>query len=98
MVCTPLILYAVLSSWLPVEFYTAAQQEALEQAYRLLGEHFDGSVIAVSGDVNVEGKENDAVRVFWSGGYVSAVGLAQLALQGILKNEPTGDQAPDDAD
>lgn len=52
-----------------------AQHDALKQAYDLLGEHFEHSLIAIATTVGKDEKE-EATQVFWRGGRVAAIGLA----------------------
>jgi hypothetical protein len=59
---------------------TEHQEQALQQAYRLLGDHFDGALIAVVTEVgNFDGEAKEASRVLWSGGYMQARGLCAEA-------------------
>lgn len=65
----------------------AAQQQALEHAYRILSEHFDDSLIVIgtqSDQATPDGGQGDAIQVFWAGGYLSALGMCEKARHVIL--------------
>ena len=66
---------------MPTSGYTAAQDEALSKAYQLLTEHFDCALIIVSSDMedNETHDEVEGSRIFWSGGYLNALGMAVQA-------------------
>lgn len=73
---------------------TDAQQEALNRAQQILGEHFDTSVIAVLAVIPAPGGGlNEASQVAHSGGRMAAIGLAveaTRALQSIKHYEKHG--------
>ena len=57
---------------------TQAQQDALQRAFEILGEHFDGHVICVHS--NCEEDEEDNVSEFqcaWNGGLSLGMGLVE---------------------
>lgn len=57
---------------------TPRQQEVFQQIYELLGEHFDGAILAIEvHDVGDNGR-NIATRFAWVGGGSQAIGLADL--------------------
>lgn len=64
---------------------TAAQREARDKAYDILGEQFDHVLIALSFET-----DQGCVQVnYWKGGYIPALGLATYAQNWILtKTEP----------
>jgi hypothetical protein len=70
---------------------THAQRDALIRAYSILGEHFDHSLIAIStaSELRTEkGEEGDAIRVFWNGGYIAAVGLSIITNKILMTHSP----------
>lgn len=72
--------------------FTEVQQAALERAYEILGEHFDGCLIGVIADVEVPGSEEqqESVRVYYAGGRTLALGLAcqaRLVIEGNMSRE-----------
>lgn len=72
---------------------TLAQQQALEKAYDLLGEHFDHVLIAIS----TEYAQEDgmvATRVFWKGGPIPAIGLCEEAKTTLLNTGKRTDSEP----
>lgn len=79
-----------------MSLYTDAQKEALEKAYDLLGEHFDASLIVVSAEVQdpADEKSSDCIRVYWSGGFPNAIGLASIAAAKIMENDPMTEAQP----
>jgi hypothetical protein len=69
---------------------TPAQQEALEKAYAILGEHFDFSIIGV-GWTTEHDEPTEASRYFYKGGRMACIGLA-VSMQHALLRE--GDPDP----
>lgn len=67
--------------------FTPQQQSALESAYQILGEHFDGSLIVVLTECG-DDKPQEAVRVYWHGGRLQALGMCEDAKDRILRKEP----------
>jgi len=62
---------------------TTAQQEAIDKAREILGEHFAAYVMVVQIDVGDKGESNPA---FWDGGYATAYGLVCLAARDMVAN------------
>ncbi len=58
------------------ELITEAQQQALERAYAILGEHFDAALIVVCWERD---DRSDAFRLIYKGGFASALGLSVYA-------------------
>jgi hypothetical protein len=76
---------------------TEPQQQAIESAYRILGEHFDSSLIVVGTASEMktpEGESGDAIRVFWSGGYLSALGMCEMGRSVIIKATAEPERQP----
>lgn len=61
---------------------TQSQQEAIQKAYSLLGEHFDCSLIVVD-TTESDGDEHVA---YWSGGSMRALGLAVYVQDRLLRS------------
>lgn len=59
---------------------TEQQRDALNAAYDLLGEHFEGSLIAVYASAMDGNNPVEIAKVLWSGGNMSARGLAREAV------------------
>lgn len=57
------------------------QEEALGQAYAVLGEHFDSCLILVHTEVT---DKQTGSRVFWKGGFMNALGMIEWAKRRIL--------------
>lgn len=72
------------------------QQDALEQAYEILKEHFDASLIVVTAIVQHEEKESEATQIFWAGGYMHALGHADYARYKIRQARDVRESAPGD--
>ena len=76
--------------------FSDQQEDALKQAYRLLGEHFDGALISVVAEIgNFDGDAKEASRVLWSGGYLQARGLCAEADDRL---RASGQRAAEDAE
>lgn len=65
--------------------FTKPQDDALDRAYKILVEHFDGAVISVCASTEIDGKECEAAKCTWSGGYAQAIGLAHYASRHIME-------------
>lgn len=63
-----------------------SQQQALERAYELLGEHFDSVVIIVASEHIETGEEqtSEAKELLFKGGYAASLGLVTYAQHRIL--------------
>lgn len=70
------------------------QQEALEQAYDLLKEHFDASLLVVTAIVNVGDREQEATQIYWAGGYMHALGHCNYANYMVQKERDVRESAP----
>lgn len=64
------------------------QQDALERAYDLLGEHFDHAVIITGWDVDSTAAM--AYKLIFKGGSLSALGLCNWAADRILDQDRKG--------
>ena len=70
-----------------------SQRKAIQQAYELLGEHFNASIIAVTFEVEGEdGRRVNSQEYLWNGGSMNAIGLATM-LRHRLTHGP-GEVAP----
>jgi hypothetical protein len=67
---------------------TQAQEDAVKLAYSTLYEHFDGAILAVVAEVD-DGTDTpkEAVRIYWLGGRMIAMGLAHETLRSISESE-----------
>ena len=68
---------------------TQAQQDAMNKAYALLGEHFDYTVIAVAWDATTQqdDQQREAKAMYFKGSFIACIGLASWAHHMML-NEP----------
>ena len=64
---------------------TQVQKDTLEKAFEVLGEHFDGFVLAVHIECDDEVGEAHEFHCQCSGGYTLALGLAQRAKLQVLE-------------
>lgn len=64
---------------------TSAQRSAIQQAYSILGEHFDASIIVVDYDI-ASGEQEQAHVGYWNGGSMRALGLCLFAQKNILES------------
>jgi hypothetical protein len=66
---------------------TQAQEDALARIYKEMHEHFDGAVIGVMCNVE-DGTDTakEAVRFYWTGGRMLALGLATEAAQVVRES------------
>ncbi len=69
---------------------TPAQQDALNQAYAVLGEHFEHSLIVINFEHKV--RASSVNICMYSGGFASALGMATFAQDHLLH----GDTKPED--
>lgn len=75
----------IMNEPVPESKFNPAQKEALIRCYDDLSEKFDNVLIVVSSDTG----DNDVrytCRLFYSGGFIGAVGLATLAKRDLLAN------------
>jgi hypothetical protein len=74
------------------------QNDAIEKAYQLLGEHFDSIVIAVNFDYEAKGVgseiSQEARAVYWKGGAMTALGLCQFTTHRILNGPQQQESEP----
>jgi hypothetical protein len=67
--------------------FTQAQQDCLTRCYDELSEHFDCVLLSVSSETESDtGELQSTSRMFHSGGFVQAVGLATLAQRDLLNS------------
>lgn len=73
---------------------TPAQWAAVCKAWDILSEHFEHALLVVDWDVEgTDGKQCNAHEGYWSGGALTAVGMALFAQERIMRssektNEP----------
>ncbi|MFM7009374.1 MAG: hypothetical protein ACKO0Z_08615 [Betaproteobacteria bacterium] len=67
--------------------FNPAQRQALQQAYSLLGEHFDRALIVVDAELDGDDGAN-AHEVLWKGGYMAALGMAEYARCRMINKPP----------
>ena len=68
---------------------TEAQLSAVREAYSLLGEHFDSSLVVVALESNTEdGNSTDAAAVQYTGGFFNALGLCNYAWEYLKSQAP----------
>jgi hypothetical protein len=72
------------------------QKEALEQAYDLLKEHFDASLLVVTAVVMDGDEEREATQIYWAGGYMQALGHSDYARYKIRQARDIRESAPGD--
>lgn len=62
------------------------QRSAICKAYDSLGEHFDSVLIVVNFDTNTgdDGSIEEAHEGYWTGGAMTAIGLAEFAKTRIM--------------
>lgn len=63
--------------------FSDTQQKVLERCYAELGEHFDGVMICVLTECG-ENQPQEAVRSYYKGGRIQAIGLLVEAQHRIL--------------
>ena len=68
--------------------FTDVQRAELEKAWDILTEHFNGVLLAVLAECG-DAVEKEAVRVYFKGGRVQAIGLCEEAKDRLLTTEPT---------
>lgn len=66
---------------------TPAQQDALEKAYSLLGEHFDSVLIGVLAETTTPNSQEEAFRCCFKGGFTTAIGLASRCHDRLLHEQ-----------
>lgn len=72
-----------------------AQRAAVQQAYTLLGEHFDRVLIVVDYEVDDAAAPGcTASAGYWHGGYMAAIGMANYAIDRILTQRGKPDEEP----
>jgi hypothetical protein len=66
---------------------TPAQQQVLEKCYQQLSEHFERVLIVVDTEViDEEGEPGDAHLVYWHGGSMAAIGMAEFAKDRVMRS------------
>lgn len=65
---------------------TEAQKRILEQAYSILGEHFDNCVILVHWDMDTDTPQT-GTRLVFKGGCMTALGLLEWGKDRILDSD-----------
>jgi hypothetical protein len=71
------------------KYRNALQRQALRDAYKLLADHFDDVLVVCSMRADHEALGTDP-DVFWKGGYIMALGLADVAKHRIqYQRRPT---------
>lgn len=76
---------------MPTEFqWEEHKQKALEQAYSLLGEHFENVVILVADDSTRpdDDEQKEGKEILWKGGFCTALGLVTYAQHRMLADKP----------
>ncbi len=63
--------------------FTQAQQEALQKVFEIIGEHFDGALVVVNSEAD-DGQSRSITNIFWTGGYLAALGMTEAARQFIV--------------
>lgn len=66
---------------------TKAQQQALEAAYLILGEHFDHAVVLTSWDVDGAPQAVMGHKLLFKGGSMAALGLMAWGTDRILDQD-----------
>jgi hypothetical protein len=75
------------------DLMTRAQRDAIERAYELLGEHFESVLLVVNYELDGEAAE-EAHEGYWSGGSMTALGLAEFARNKILNSGKNANKEP----
>lgn len=79
-----------------IDGFTEQQVAAIERAVETLGEHFEGALICVSTDVQHDGFAHEPTRIYWTGGYCRALGMAQYATHKMLRHYNQARRTPED--
>jgi hypothetical protein len=66
--------------------FTPQQKAALEKAWDLLTEHFDGCALSVLAECG-ENQPQEAVRSYWHGGRMQALGMVEDFRHQLLTKE-----------
>lgn len=77
-----------------IDGFTDQQVQALEKAFESLGEHFEGVLVAVSTEVPVDDFTAEPARVYWTGGYFKALGMAEYATHKMLRKYTQSSKVP----
>lgn len=64
--------------------FTEQQHEALEKAWDILTEHFDGCVLGVLSECG-DNEPQEATKGYWHGGRIMAIGLVEDLKHYMLK-------------
>lgn len=68
--------------------FSQQQIETLERAYAMLGEHFDGVLLAVMTEVEGADQAVEASKIYHYGGRLLALGLCKEAEYQLLRIQP----------
>lgn len=72
--------------------FNQAQQDCLKRCYDDLSEQFENVLIVVASET---GNQVGTSRLFYSGGFIPAVGLAALATRDLMANHGNNEQEPE---